>query len=48
MWFPNLEMAEREAKEIAAAIRSKLGVERVTVCIRDHHKHIQKELIDSS
>ena len=52
MWFPDLDMAEREAREIAAEIASKLGIKkggrkRVGVCIRDHHKRIQREIVVS-
>jgi hypothetical protein len=47
MWFPDLGMAEREAREIAAQIASKLGVKRVGVCIRDHDMRVQREIVVS-
>ena len=47
MWFPDLEAAEREAIDISTQIRIKLGIRRVEVCIRDDHKRIQKEIVDS-
>ena len=44
MWFPDSSAAEREAREIAAKIKAKLGVGGVTVSIRDQSKVIQKEI----
>ena len=45
MWFPDIEAAEREAREIAEQIRLKLNVGSIDVCIRDQSKTIQKEIV---
>jgi hypothetical protein len=45
MWFPDSDAAVREAKEAAAKIKAKLRVPRVTVCIRDQSKTIQREIV---
>jgi hypothetical protein len=45
LWHPNLNQAEREAKEVAEEIRSRLGIGQVTVSIRDDRDQIQKEIV---
>ena len=47
LWFPNLRQAEREAREVAEEIRTKLGIGRVVIRIRDQHERIQ-EIVESS
>ena len=47
LWFPDLKHAELEAQGTAEEIIRRLGIQRVTVLIRDQHKRIQSELVFS-
>jgi hypothetical protein len=48
LWFPDLDSAEREAKEVAAEIIRQLGLRSINLSIRDQHKVIQKEIVVSN
>jgi hypothetical protein len=45
LWDPNLQTAEREAREVASEIMHKLRVESVSVSIRDRHSRPQMDII---
>jgi hypothetical protein len=47
LWFPDLKQAELEAQGTAEEIIRRLGIQKVTVLIRDQHKRIQSELVFS-
>ena len=47
LWFPDLETAEREAREVAAEIARHIGLPSINASIRDHYKVIQKEMVVS-